>query len=208
MNEELQSQSEDATLSEKKSKTGSERGKDSSGGAGSRGGADQEAGPMSVAFLQQLVAIMAANDLSVVDLKEGDRRIRLRRGAASAQTQYVMSAPSMPMIGQPPASLPAAPSGSPASVGAGSVAKDEDAGLIPIRSPMVGTFYSKPSPDAKPFVDLGSPVVKDETEVCVIEAMKNFNTIKSDVTGTIVRVLMQDGQTVDVNKPLFLVKPS
>jgi acetyl-CoA carboxylase biotin carboxyl carrier protein len=187
-------------LSDKKPKSRPEPGKDQPGGA-----PDQEAGPMSVGFLQQLVAIMAANDLSVVDLKEGDRRIRLRRGSAAA-TQYVMSAPAMPMMPQSPANLPAVTTTGSPPVSAG--AKDEDAGLIPIRSPMVGTFYSKPSPDAKPFVDLGSPVVKDETEVCVIEAMKNFNTIKSDVTGTIVRVLMQDGQTVDVNKPLFLVKPS
>ena len=73
---------------------------------------------------------------------------------------------------------------------------------------MVGTFYSKPSPDAKAFVAVGSQVVKDETDVCIIEAMKTFNTLKADVTGTIARVLIQDGQTVDVNKPLFLEKPA
>ena len=88
-------------------------------------------------------------------------------------------------------------------------AVDDDAGLVPIKSPMVGTFYSKPSPDSpKTFVNVGSPVVRDETDVCIIEAMKTFNTLKADVSGTIVRILVQNGETVDVNKPLFLVKPA
>jgi acetyl-CoA carboxylase biotin carboxyl carrier protein len=145
---------------------------------------------------------MSANDLSTVDLRDGTRRIVLQRGASHVVTS---SAPTMHSV------QPSAPvvSTKPQAAGGGKTAEpiDDDAGLIPIKSPMVGTFYSKPSPDAKAFVAVGSHVVRDETDVCIIEAMKTFNTLKADVSGTIARVLIQDGQTVDVNKPLFLVKP-
>ena len=71
---------------------------------------------------------------------------------------------------------------------------------------MVGTFYSKPSPDAKPFVTVGSKV-DEETVVCIVEAMKHYNPVKAEVRGTIARILVSDGEVVDVNKPMFLVKP-
>jgi acetyl-CoA carboxylase biotin carboxyl carrier protein len=73
---------------------------------------------------------------------------------------------------------------------------------------MVGTFYTAASPEAKPFVSVGSEVVKDETDVCIIEAMKVFNNIKAEVTGTIQRILVTNGQTVEFGTVLFLVKPS
>jgi acetyl-CoA carboxylase biotin carboxyl carrier protein len=162
------------------------------------------AGPMDVDFLQQLVNLMAANDLNTVDLRDSGQRIILKRGAV-AQQVYAAPAPGAHYAQSAPAAPPVGAGGAPAKPAA---PVDEDAGLIPIKSPMVGTFYSKPSPDAKAFVAVGTQVVKDETDVCIIEAMKTFNTLKSDVTGTVVRILLQDGQTVDVNKPLFLVKPS
>jgi acetyl-CoA carboxylase biotin carboxyl carrier protein len=84
---------------------------------------------------------------------------------------------------------------------------DEDAGLAAIKSPMVGTYYSSPSPDAKPFVQVGS-VVDEETDVCVIEAMKVFNNIKAEVRGTITKILVTNGQTVEFGTVIFLVRPS
>jgi acetyl-CoA carboxylase biotin carboxyl carrier protein len=71
---------------------------------------------------------------------------------------------------------------------------------------MVGTFYSAPSPDAKPFISVGS-TVDEETDVCVIEAMKVFNNIKAECRGTIAKILVTNGQTVEFGQPLFLVKP-
>jgi acetyl-CoA carboxylase biotin carboxyl carrier protein len=190
-------------VSEKKRKTKPNTTSAAAGSAGvSRGGS---AGPMNVDFLQQLVNLMAANDLNTVDLRDSGQRIILKRGAAQVFT--TAAAAPAPLSYAAPAAHPAAA----ASAGAPAAPKapaEEEAGLVPIKSPMVGTFYSKPSPDAKPFVSVGSQVVKDETDVCIIEAMKTFNTLKAEVTGTIVRVLLQDGQTVDVNKPLFLVKPA
>ena len=81
-----------------------------------------------------------------------------------------------------------------------------DAGLIAIKSPMVGTFYAAATPDAKPFVSVGSRV-DEETDVCIIEAMKVFNNIKAETRGTIAKVLVTNGQTVEFGQPLFLVKP-
>ena len=185
-------------MSEKKRKP-----KAATTGGGGANASGQGAGPMNVGFLQQLVNLMAANDLNTVDLRDSGQRIILKRGAVAQQvfTSAAAPAPTHYAPSAPPASAGGAPAKPAAPV-------DEDAGLLPIKSPMVGTFYSKPSPDAKAFVTVGTQVVKDETDVCIIEAMKTFNTLKADVTGTIARILLQDGQTVDVNKPLFLVKPS
>ena len=95
----------------------------------------------------------------------------------------------------------AAPAGAAAS-GSG----DSEAGLVAVVSPMVGTFYASPKPGEKPFVNVGSDVDPD-TEVCLIEAMKNFFAVKAGVSGSIARVLVQDGQTVQFDQPLFLVRP-
>jgi acetyl-CoA carboxylase biotin carboxyl carrier protein len=155
------------------------------------------AGPMNVYFLQQLVNLMASNDLNTVDLRDSDRRIVLKRGVVQAMGG---AAPSAGMLSAPPPSYAA--SGLPPSAPV-----NEDAGLVAIKSPMVGTFYSAPSPDAKAFVQVGS-VVDEETDVCVIEAMKVFNNIKAEVRGTIARILVTNGQTVEFGTVLFLVKPS
>jgi acetyl-CoA carboxylase biotin carboxyl carrier protein len=182
-------------LSEKKRKT-KPRSASPAGGKTTTAGA---AGPMNVDFLQQLVNLMASNDLNTVDLRDSDRRIVLKRGVAAAAPSSsgpVQSAPShyVPPAPTPPPPTPSAP-------------VDEDAGLMPIKSPMVGTFYAASSPDAKPFVHVGS-VVDEETDVCVIEAMKVFNNIKAETRGTIARICVTNGQTVEFGTVIFLVKPS
>jgi acetyl-CoA carboxylase biotin carboxyl carrier protein len=154
-----------------------------------------EAGtPMDVSLLQRIVQLMAANDLSTVDVRDGDRRIILKRGGPAP----VM----VPMAAAAPA-LTAAPS-LPAAAAAG--AASGEATLTPIKSPMVGTYYSKPGPDAKPFVAVGS-AVSEETDVCLIEAMKTFNNVKAGCRGTIARILVQDGEVVQFDTVLFLVRP-
>jgi len=164
---------------------------------------------MDVDLLEQIVKLMSANDLNTVDLRDGGKRVILRRGAAVGPVQYTMGhspmmAPAAPFALQPPAGA-GAPSGVTGGPGA---SEDDSAGLVPIKSPMVGTFYAAPKPGAKPFVNVGTQVVKDETDVCVIEAMKTFNVHKSEVTGTIAKVLVQNGQSVQFDQPLFLVKPA
>jgi acetyl-CoA carboxylase biotin carboxyl carrier protein len=190
-------------MAEKKSSK--KNGGPTGGGGGAAGSAGTGGGgPMDVGLLERLVKLMAANDLNTVDLRDGDKRVVLKRGQAVAAPSGYMPYPAMAQA----APAPAAPSGgtgvspTPPPAGGG-----EEVGLTPIKSEMVGTFYSKPSPDAKPFVGVGSDVDED-TVVCVIEAMKHFNPVKADVRGTIAKVLVTDGQTVDVGKPLFLVRPA
>ena len=152
------------------------------------------AGPMNVDFLQQLVNLMSANDLNTVDLRDSDRRIVLKRGGAQMAAAVPTSSAPTPVSYSPPAvALP--------------LPVDEDSKLVPIKSPMVGTFYSSSSPDAKAFVSVGT-VVDEETDVCIIEAMKVFNNIKAETRGTIAKILVTNGQTVEFGTVLFLVKPS
>jgi acetyl-CoA carboxylase biotin carboxyl carrier protein len=150
---------------------------------------------MNTDLLEQIVKLMAANDLNTVDVRDGDKRVVLKRGAAMMPVA---------MQAMPAQQVVAAPAAAPAKAAAAEV--NEDAGLVAIKSPMVGTYYSSPSPDAKPFVSVGSRV-SDDSDVCIIEAMKVFNNIKAECRGTIAKVLVNNGQTVEFGQTLFLVKP-
>lgn len=159
--------------------------------------------PMDLGLLEEMVKLMSQHDLNTVDVRNGDKRVVLKRGAVMA------AVPAVAPVAAPAASAPAA---APAAAGAGvaavsaAPAAESDAGLVAIKSPMVGTFYAAPSPDAKPFVQVGS-VVDEDTDVCVIEAMKVFNSIKAECRGTIAKVLVNNASTVEFGQVLFLVKP-
>lgn len=158
---------------------------------------------MDVDLLQRIVDLMSINDLNTVDLRDGDKRVILKRGPAAPAPGYAYPPPYTPSA---PVALPAAaPAQQPAETTPDEPADDE-ANLIPIKSPMVGTFYARPSPDAKPFVTVGSRVEED-TDVCIIEAMKVFNNIKAETRGTIVKICVEDRATVEFGTVLFLVKP-
>jgi acetyl-CoA carboxylase biotin carboxyl carrier protein len=158
---------------------------------------------MDVGLLEQLVKLMAANDLNTVDVRDGDKRVVLKRGPAAAAFTY--AAPQQVMHAPP--LQPQAGAGAGAGTPAGAPAPDESAGLVAIKAEMVGTFYSSPKPGEPVFVNTGSSV-DEETTVCVIEAMKNFFPVKAGVRGSIAKVLVQNGQTVQFDQALFLVKPS
>jgi acetyl-CoA carboxylase biotin carboxyl carrier protein len=159
---------------------------------------------MNVGLLEEMVELMSKNDLNTVDVRDGDKRVILKRGmsivAPSASSGgYAFTAPAAPQS-------PGLASGAASASGANATPSNEDAGLVAIKSPMVGTFYSSPSPDAKAFVSVGS-TVDDETDVCIIEAMKVFNNIKAETRGTIAKILVNNGETVEFGQTLFLVKP-
>lgn len=153
---------------------------------------------MDVSLLQSLVKLMQTNDLNMIELRDGAKRVVLQRGPTG--TPIVASAPAyLPMAGvaTPP----------PSATGTGSgEGEDPSVKMLEIKSPMVGTFYVAPSPDAKAFVSVGSNV-SEETDVCVIEAMKVFNNVKAECKGTIAKILVNNGQAVEFNQVLFLVKP-
>lgn len=150
--------------------------------------------------LRELVKLMVDNDIAEVDLQDEAEHIKLKRGA---QGQPVLVAPA-PVAAAPAAPAPAA---APAAAPATAPAADEDAGLIDITSPTVGTFYAASSPDAKAFASVGTKITPD-TVVCIIEAMKVFNEIKAEVKGTVEKVLVENGQAVEYGQPLFKVKPN
>jgi acetyl-CoA carboxylase biotin carboxyl carrier protein len=147
--------------------------------------------------IRELIELMREFDLNEIDLKHSPRRIRLRRGTATVVNS--LSAGAFLPASAPPTSAPA--SGTLASA---PPAPAEN--LLIVRSPMVGTFYARPKPDKPPFVSVGDPV-SPETVVCIVEAMKMFNEIPAGVSGKIVEICLKDGESVDVNKPLFKVAP-
>ena len=163
---------------------------------------------MDVDLLEQIVRLMAANDLNTVDVRDGDRRVILKRGATVVQYAPGMStSASSPAASHAPPAVHAPTGGGGGGGSSGPTAAEAaDAKLVPIKSPMVGTFYAAPKQGEKPFVSVGSSV-NEETDVCIIEAMKVFNVIKAETTGTIAKILIQDGQPVEHGTVLYLVKP-
>lgn len=154
--------------------------------------------------LKDLVQLMVDNDLTELDLRDADQKVTIRRGPQGVVQTY---AP-MPMQAAA-APVAAATSSAPAASGGaagGAAGGAEDAGLIAIESPMVGTFYSSPNPDAGPFVKVGSAVTPD-TVVCIVEAMKVFNEIKAGKAGKVERILVKSGDAVEFGQKLFLIRP-
>lgn len=147
--------------------------------------------------LEQLVSLMVEHDLSELDIREQDEAISLKRGFAPQTGSLV------------PAGPPSAAGHDLSHGTAGRVepAGKEDEGLLAIESPMVGTFYSKPKPDAESFTRVGAQVGKD-TVVCLIEAMKVFNEVQAGVSGKIERMLVENGDPVEFGQKLFLVRPN
>lgn len=158
--------------------------------------------------------MVSKHKLTEFILKEGDFKLVVRNQPGAEATPVavpvaIQAAP--PAVALPPAPTPApAPAPPPAKAEAPPAAPApaaEDAKLVPIKSPMVGTFYRSASPDKPPFVKVGD-TVDAGSPVCIIEAMKLFNEIESDVKGKVVKVLVEDASPVEYDQPLFLVDPS
>jgi acetyl-CoA carboxylase biotin carboxyl carrier protein len=156
--------------------------------------------PFDIDTVQALIGLMSEHDLSEIELREANRRIRLRRG-----TQ--LSAAPAPMMLHPGPSAAAAAAAVPPSPKADSTPSAPAKKLIDIKSPTPGTFYASPSPDAQPFVRAGAKVTPT-TVVCLIEAMKIFNEITADCTGVIAEILAENQQPVEYGQVLFRVDPT
>lgn len=168
----------------------------------------QAGGSPDVRAIHHLVRLMHKYDLTSIDVAEGTTRIRLRRTLPGAP---MMGGPLYPGS-VPPPPVPSYPQGlpltpvPPAYSAPETEAATSKAGLM-IESPMVGTFYASSSPDAAPFVGIGS-VIRSDTTVCIIEAMKVFTEIPAGISGRICEVLVKSGQAVEFGQPLFRVEPS
>ena len=153
--------------------------------------------------LLNLIRFVAKAGVSEVKYKTKDFEINIKTPLAGSEAvSYVPQ----PVAYQAPAAPVAAPATAPATETKAESTSD-DSKYITIKSPMIGTFYRKPSPDKDVFVNVGSEV-KNDTVVCVIEAMKLFNQIEAEVSGKIVKILVDDASPVEYDKPLFLVDPS
>lgn len=159
---------------------------------------------MDLQKIKQVVDLMKKSDLSEFEIQDQEFKLRIKRDVPGRAAQTVATA-SAPTLAAPVASQPAA---APAPAPAATLTPAPtavDPSLKVITSPMVGTFYGSPSPDAPAFVGVGSKV-KGDTVVCIIEAMKVMNEIQSEVEGTIVECLVASGTSVEFGQPLFRVK--
>jgi acetyl-CoA carboxylase biotin carboxyl carrier protein len=153
---------------------------------------------MDIKQIKELVALMKENDLTEVDLKTGTEAVTIKRGGSGAPIVHyappspAASAPAPHANGSAPAPAPAAPPAGPQAT---------------LDSPMVGTVYLAPNPDAAPFAKIGQRVSKD-TVVCLIEAMKVFNEIKAEKDGVIEQILVKNGEAVEFGQKLFALRPA
>jgi acetyl-CoA carboxylase biotin carboxyl carrier protein len=149
--------------------------------------------PFNLKTIEHLVALMSQNDLSEIDLREGDLRIRVQRGPRGTPvvTGAVAASPA-------PVAAPASPTAAPAK---------PEKKLVEIKSPTPGTFYAKSNPDTEPYVRAGARV-QANTVVCLIEAMKLFTEIQAECAGVIIEILVENGQPVEYGQVLFRVDPA
>ncbi len=161
---------------------------------------------MDIREIQNLIKFVAKSGATEVKLEMDDIKITIKTTTESGvpETTYVQQVPVNQALPQASAPQPAAPT-APAIPAA--EAAEDNSKYVTIKSPMIGTLYRKPSPDKAPFAEVGSTIGKGDV-VCVIEAMKLFNEIESEVSGKIVKVLVDDASPVEYDQPLFLVDPS
>ena len=144
--------------------------------------------------IEDILKLMKDNDLVEVEISHGSDKILLKRANSAMPAMAAM-----PFMGH---HAPVAHSANPAAP----VAEVKKGNFVEIKSPIVGTFYSQPSPDSPPYVENGGHVGQ-QTVVCIIEAMKVMNEIKAETSGTIVEIMVKNGQAVEYGQPLFRVKP-
>lgn len=164
---------------------------------------------MDLKDIQNLIKFVAKSGASEVKLETEDVKITIKTGSEDKQetTTYVQQIPVGAPVAQPAAPAPA-PAAQPAAAETTTATTTaEDSKYITIKSPIIGTLYRKPSPDKPVFVEVGQ-TIKEGDVLCIIEAMKLFNEIESEVSGKIVKVLVDDSSPVEFDQPLFLVDPS
>ena len=159
------------------------------------------ASPFDLDKLKELIEMMESHGLTEISLRRGDEQWRLRRGGHAAAAPVFAAHPAP----QPAAHVSVPPTTAAPSQPTPAAAPSQAEGVV-IKSPIVGTFYSSPTPDDPPFVTVGKRIEPD-TIVCIVEAMKVFNQIPAEVSGTVTEILAASGDAVDYGQPLFRVKP-
>ncbi len=152
---------------------------------------------MDIKEIKRIIELMKDNELSEFELAEEGFRITVKRKVNGGEPQVVVAPTSMVLPAAAPAAAAAAAAPAPAAT---------PANLVEIKSPMVGTFYRSPSPEAESFAAIGKEI-EEESVVCIIEAMKVMNEIKAETKGVIRKILVENATSVEFGQPLFLVEP-
>lgn len=160
---------------------------------------------MDIKEIQNLIKFVAKSGASEVKLEMNDIKITIKTGSDSDTTivHQVPVTPQIPQVAQVAQPIITEPNAASETVASAA----EDSKYITIKSPIIGTFYRKPSPDKPLFVEVGQTIAEGDV-LCIIEAMKLFNEIESEVSGKIVKILVDDSSPVEFDQPLFLVDPS
>ncbi len=160
---------------------------------------------MKIEEIKNIVKLMSENDLTEFKIEAEDMHLCIRRGSSNSAPAVSSCAPAAPVAQAPAAPAPsAAPAAAPAPAAPAVAAAKPDKSKI-IESPIVGTFYRSATPGAEPFIKVGSKVETDQT-VCIIEAMKVMNEIKSEKSGIIKEILVENGAPVEFGQPLFVLE--
>ena len=162
---------------------------------------------MNFKQIQQLIKFVARTGVSEVNIENSNIKINIK-GNTKGENSQVVQQPVISQIQpvQPVESVHSPPNPTSTDNDNSVVTANDESNLITIKSPIIGTFYRKPSPDKDNFVEVGDQISEGQT-LCVIEAMKLFNEIESDVSGKIVKILVDDSSPVEFDQPLFLIEP-
>ena len=155
---------------------------------------------MDLRKLKTLIDLVSDSNVSELEITEAEGKVRIVKGGVTMVQGYAPA----PVYGSAPAAVAPMAAAAPAAPVPAAVAADEPAGHT-VKSPMVGTFYRSSSPGAKAFVEVGDPVKEGDT-ICIVEAMKILNEIEADKSGTISRILCDNGQAVEYGQPLFIIE--
>jgi acetyl-CoA carboxylase biotin carboxyl carrier protein len=173
---------------------------------------------MKAKEIQDLLDFISKSGLDEVNLETSEIKLKVKKNVSAKIRQNIIQAPNSPMPHDSTALVAPTPTyqQQPEQVGQSEKAsapssedteKSKESNYVPIKSPMIGTFYRSSNPDVDPFVNVGDRVSAGQT-VCIVEAMKLFNEIESEHSGTVVKVLVEDASPVEYDQPLFLVDPS
>jgi acetyl-CoA carboxylase biotin carboxyl carrier protein len=156
---------------------------------------------MDIRKVKKLIELLEQSDVAEIEIHEGEESVRISRNGPPAQPFFMSAPPHTAMVSSQPPAQNASVTTAPL---AGSLLANEPESNV-VRSPMVGTFYRSPSPGSKPFVEEGHAVKAGDT-LCIIEAMKILNQIECEKAGAIKRILVENGQPVEYNQPLFIIE--
>lgn len=154
---------------------------------------------MDIRKIKKLIELVEESGIMELEISEGEESVRISRGTP-APTNVQYSLPAQPVVATPAPATPSAPAQTPAVAETPAVASGHQ-----VRSPMVGTFYRSPSPEASPFVEVGQTVKVGDT-LCIVEAMKMMNRIEADKAGVVKAILINDGEAVEFDEPLIVIE--